>query len=222
MHDLIEQEKFEIEVLDKLNSERILESLVFCGGTMMRLCYGLERFSVDLDFWFIKRDDKKKFFEKVKNCLKKYYIIKDSAIKFYTLLFEIKSKNYPRSLKIEIRKEKKKFRYEEAIAYSRHSNNQILLKTVSLEDMMNFKIQTFLERSEIRDCFDIEFLLKKGIKLNVQKEILVKLLQKIDSLKKNDYKIKLGSILEEKERKYYMENNFKILRMKIEEIVGKR
>lgn len=220
MQNLIEQEKFECEVLDKLNSERILEPLVFCGGTMLRLGYGLERFSVDLDFWFIKKVDEKKFFEKMKNCLMKNYLIKDSVIKFYTILFEIKSKNYPRKLKIEIRKEKKKFNYEETIIYSKYSNTQILLKTVSLEDMMNFKIDAFLDRGEIRDCFDIEFLLMKGMKLNTQKEILIKLLQKIDSFKKNDYKIKLGSILEEKKRKYYVENNFKILKMKVREIIG--
>ena len=54
MSDLVKQEQFEIEVLDKLNSKRFLECLVFGGGTMLRLCYGLNRFSVDLDFWIVK------------------------------------------------------------------------------------------------------------------------------------------------------------------------
>ena len=49
-----EHEKFEIEVLDKMNSLKKLEPLVFGGGTMLRLCHELNRYSVDLDFWFIK------------------------------------------------------------------------------------------------------------------------------------------------------------------------
>ena len=48
-------EIFEIEVLEKLNNGRFLEPLVFGGGTMLRLCYDLNRHSTDLDFWFIKK-----------------------------------------------------------------------------------------------------------------------------------------------------------------------
>lgn len=215
MQNLIKQEQFEIEVLDRLNSARLLNMLVFSGGSMLRLCYGLNRFSVDLDFWFIKRVDFSKFFNKCKDSLKEYYTIKDEANKYYTILFEIKSKKYPRSLKIEIRKDIKNIKYEEAIAYSKYSNIQVLVKTVNLNDMMNFKVKAFLERAEIRDCFDIEFLLKRGIKLDVSLDTLQKILKKIDSLSKRDYTVKLGSILDESERSYYNENNFKILKLDI-------
>jgi len=54
MEELIKLEKFEIEVLEYLNSGKFLDNLVFVGGTMLRLCYGLNRFSNDLDFWVIK------------------------------------------------------------------------------------------------------------------------------------------------------------------------
>lgn len=59
MQNLIEQERFEIEVLDRLNSGRFLRFFIFCGGTMLRLCHGLDRYSVDLDFWMIDQDQKK-------------------------------------------------------------------------------------------------------------------------------------------------------------------
>lgn len=62
MQDLIKQEKFEIEILDRLKSGRFLDKLVFTGETMLRLCYGLNRFSVDLDFWFYKEIDVKIYF----------------------------------------------------------------------------------------------------------------------------------------------------------------
>ncbi|MEW6009107.1 MAG: nucleotidyl transferase AbiEii/AbiGii toxin family protein [Candidatus Omnitrophota bacterium] len=220
MQDLIKQEQFELEVLDKLNSKRFLNSLILGGGTMLRLCFGLERFSVDLDFWVIKKVNFAKLFKDLKEFLAGNYAIKDSAHKFYTLLFEIKSRDYPRSLKLEIRKEKKKIRTEPAIAYSKYSNMQVLLRVVSLKDMMREKINAFLDRRQIRDVFDIEFLLKKGIGLDVDSDTLQKLLDRVESLGKKDYTTKLGSILEEEKRKYYIAENFKILKLAIRGKIG--
>lgn len=217
MQNLIKQEQFELEVLDRLNSKRLLSRLIFGGGTMLRLCYGLNRFSVDLDFYFVKKIDTKKFFTELKKYLSGFYAIKDNANKFNTLLFEIKSKDYPRSLKIEIRKEPKKFKTETAIAYSKYSNMQVFVKAVSLKDMVNAKVEAFLSRKEIRDVFDLEFLLKKGVGLDVPAAALKKVLSGINSLNKKDYTVKLGSILEEKERKYYIAENFKILKSAINE-----
>ena len=51
---LAKHEQFEMDVLYHLNSGRILEKIVFGGGTMLRLCHELNRYSADLDFWLIK------------------------------------------------------------------------------------------------------------------------------------------------------------------------
>jgi hypothetical protein len=83
--------------------------------------------------------------------------------------------------------------------------------------MMKAKIEAFLERKEIRDIFDLEFLLKKGIALNAPEEQLQKLLKGIEALPRRDYTVKLGSLLEEGQRKYYLAENFKILKMAIKE-----
>ncbi len=215
MQDLEKQEQFELEVLEKLNSKKMLSGLVFCGGTMLRLCFGLNRFSVDLDFWVIKDADHKKLFKTFKEYLGKFYSFKDSANKFNTLLFELKSKDFPRSLKIEIRKERKKITTESAIAYSKYSNVQVLMKVVSLREMMRAKIEAFLERKEIRDVFDIEFLYKKGVALDASGQTLKKLLAGINALTEKDYSVKLGSLLSKEERTYYNGSNFKILKLAI-------
>ena len=152
MQDLIKQEQFELEVLERLNSGRFLTYLVFGGETMLRLCFGLNRFSADLDFWLIKKIDTSKLFGDLKKYLNQFYTIKDCANKFYTLLFELKSSSYRRSLKIEIRKKPKKIKTERAIAYSPYSNIQVFLKVVSLEDMMQAKINSLIDRKEIRDA----------------------------------------------------------------------
>ena len=80
MQDLIMQEQFELEVLDRLNSGKFLMQLVFGGGTMLRLCHGLDRFSVDMDFWVIK-GLRPGFFENLRAYLAKYYDITSHSLK---------------------------------------------------------------------------------------------------------------------------------------------
>lgn len=212
MRDLIKQEQFEIEVLAKLNSRKLLSGLVFIGGTMLRLCHGLERFSVDLDFWLKNKDRTAGLFGKIKDCLKQAYTITDAADKFNTWLFEIKSPAYPRRLKIEIRKNARPIKTEPAIAYSRLADGQVLLKAATLEEMMKMKIEAFLDRGEIRDIFDLEFLVKKGVDLKAGPETVKKVLKGIAGLTVKDYAVKLGSLLEEPLRGYYRKENFKILK----------
>ena len=60
-----QHEEFEIEVLDKMNSAKLLEPLVFGGGSMLRLCHELNRYSVDLDFWFVKKISPHDYYEKI-------------------------------------------------------------------------------------------------------------------------------------------------------------
>ncbi|MDD5132397.1 MAG: nucleotidyl transferase AbiEii/AbiGii toxin family protein [bacterium] len=211
MQDLKKHEQFELEVLERLNSGRFLRNLVFGGGTMLRLCHGLGRYSVGLDFWVIKEIDTKEYFQKLKTYLAQFYTITDAANKFHTILFELKTPAYPRSLKIEIRKELRKVDTESAIAFSSQSNIQVLLRVVSMREMMRTKIEAFLSRREIRDVYDLEFLFKKGVVVTAPAEELKALVKGIEELQRNDYAVKLGSLLEPGQRKYYQEKNFTIL-----------
>ena len=209
-------EIFEIEVLEKLKNNKLLEPLVFGGGTMLRLCYELKRYSVDLDFWFIKKIPIKNYFRKVSRVLEQEYEITDAWSKYYTLLFEIRSGTYPKRLKIEIRKEVKDCDYQEKIAYSKYSEKQFILRTQTLESTMKNKIEALLDRGEIRDCFDIEFILRKGIKFpRLHKKQLSGIKERLDRFKAKDFKVKLGSILESDIRKYYIENRFSYLQEKL-------
>jgi predicted nucleotidyltransferase component of viral defense system len=209
MDVLRKHEIFEIEVLEKLNSAKLLDALVFGGGTMLRLCYELNRYSVDLDFWFIRKVDPENFFNKTQKALAENYEITDAEIKFYTILLELRSKAYPKRLKIEIRKEIKECDYQERIAYSRSSNIQVVLRAHTLEQTMKNKVEALLERREVRDGFDIEFLLRKGIPLPQMDAAKAAEMKKVlDSFKENDFKVKLGSIVESDVRKYYASNGF--------------
>ena len=211
MNDLIQQEIFEIEVLAWLKNKGFLRNMIFGGGTMLRLCYGLKRYSVDLDFWIYRVDKVERFFINLKDSLKADYDLTDAQNKYYTLLFEIKKASYPRKLKIEIRKDTEKKDFQEKIAYSPYANQQVLVKTFSLEQMMENKIEALLDRKEIRDVFDIEFLTRKRVNISANYEELKKIREIIGEFKKRDYYVTLGSLLDDDIREYYKKDKFTYL-----------
>ena len=216
MQDLIDQERFEMQVLDRLNSIRVLEKLYFGGGTMLRLCHGLDRYSVDLDFWLADPQQSLSLFEDIGRHLSWEYALKDAADKHFTLVFEVRADAFPRSLKIEIRKDHPQVATEQAIAYSPHSNLQVMLRTLTLETMMALKTAALLDRGEIRDAYDMEFLVKRGILPTAEAATLRQVLTRIAAFKKTDYTSKLGSLIEAERRPYYRDHNFRILRMAID------
>jgi hypothetical protein len=216
MDILKRHEIFEIEVLEKMNSAKVLDPLVFGGGTMLRLCHENDRYSVGLDFWFIKRISQSEYFEKLRMPLGKDYEITDSQIKFHTLLLELRTAEYPKRLKIEIRRQIKDCDFQEKIAFSRFSTKQVLLKAHTLNQTMQNKIKAFLDRGEIRDAFDIEFLLRRGVELPALTDRQNKALQKkLGQFKERDFKVTLGSIVEDDIRNYYVKQRFGYLEEKL-------
>lgn len=210
-------EQFELEILSRMQSGRLLDALVFTGETMLRLCHGLDRYSVDLDFWAAKDGtDWIKYAGSLEERLSRDYQIVDAANKRFSLVVEIKSASYPRSLKIEIRKEVKAAKTETSIAYSPNSTVQVVMKTVALDDMMKSKIEAFLSRKEIRDACDMEFLIKRGVPLTTDAQTAAQLLAALEKLGKKDFSVKLGALLPADLRKYYRENGFRILKAHIQ------
>ena len=185
---------------------------------MLRLCHGLDRFSVDLDFWMVETDRIEDKLKALKTFLSQFYFLKDAANKFYTMIFEIGSPTYSRSLKIEIRKHQRTTpRTEQTIAYTPHSGRQVLLRSITLEDMMHLKTAAFLDRREIRDVFDMEFLVRRGIRPVGEAETLNEILAGIEAFSRLDYGTKLGSLLVLEKRRYYRTNNFTILKGAIQD-----
>jgi hypothetical protein len=212
-----EHEIFEIEVLEKMKSARVLEPLVFGGGTMLRLCHELNRYSADLDFWFVKNVSQEDYLDKIRNAFSRDYEITDSQMKHYSLLLELRSADYPKRLKVEIRREKQHCDYQEKIAFSKFSTRQVALRAHTLNQSMKNKIDAFLSRGEIRDCFDIEFLLRRGVEFpsTFTGDQLLRLKEKIDHLADRDFKVKLGSILESEFREFFIKDRFSFLKEKL-------
>ena len=205
-------EQFETDVLERLKKGKFLDFLVFGGGTMLRLCHELPRYSVDLDFWFAKKKDFEKVFFQLGDFLKKYYQTTDAKNKHFTLLYELKRPISERRLKIEIRKEIVTKGVESKIAFSRFSTQQVLVNALSLSESAKRKIQAMHSRHEIRDFFDLEFLLRCGAEVSLEKKEKVYLEKRVKDFKKTDYSVSLGSLLEKKLREHYIRHGFSHLK----------
>jgi hypothetical protein len=216
MTTLNEHEAFEMEALEFLSSKRLLGPLVFTGGTMLRLCHELPRYSLDMDFWFAKETDVDGYLHRLCDAFEGKYSITDAQNKFHSLLVELQKEKRRPKLKIEIRKEiTHPGGMEEKIAYSRNYATQVLVKASTLKQMLKNKVDALLDRSEIRDAFDLEFLLRKGTDADLSKETKHKILHRLKTFKKKDFDVKLGSILLPDLRKYYRQNRFKWLEEKL-------
>ncbi len=214
-------EAFEIEVLDKMHRAKGLEPLVFGGGTMLRLCHELPRYSVDLDFWVIKPLDEETYRDRLQRTFEKDYEVTDAEIKYHSILFELRSNRYPRRLKIEIRRTLEHWDLQEKIAFSKYATLQVALKAHTLDQTMKNKISSFLDRKEIRDCFDMEFMLRRGVALPpLDAAVLRRLQAGIQDLRERDFKVKLGSVLESGIRSYYISEGFSFLKEKLHETLA--
>ena len=221
MDTLRQHEIFEIEVLEKLKNKRFLDPLAFGGGTMLRLCHDLPRYSADLDFWIVKDIELELYFDNLRRFINRAFELTDTENKHHTLLYEFRSGDYPRRLKIEIRKMMQECDFEDKIAFSRYSNKQVILKTMTLDQMMKNKIEAILERKEIRDGFDIEFLLRRGIhfpELPAKQSLQFK--KVIEGFSEKEYKVTLGSVLEPEVREYYISNRFGYLLERLSQKLG--
>lgn len=206
-----QHEQFEMQVLSDLKSSRILEKLVFGGGTMFRLCHELNRYSVDLDFYLKNEQDKNRMSKQLKDVFEPLYKVRDLQQKRDTIVLEISTEKFPRKLKIEINTKYQYSDVEQTIAWSKFSNKQVMLTSISLEKMMVLKTNALLDRKEIRDAFDIEFLIRRGVNVNGSIETIQNMVKIISAFKPMDYKVKLGSILSLEDRNYYNKNGFKFL-----------
>ncbi|MFH1146999.1 MAG: hypothetical protein V1736_04755 [Pseudomonadota bacterium] len=97
----------------------------------------------------------------------------------------------------------------------------MLLRGFTLEYMAESKIRAFLDTGEIRDAFDLEFLLRKGVKLDVSPDTAKTFLDRLQKLKKHDFDVKLGGLLPPKLRQYHRTSRFSFLAERLSEYISR-
>ena len=216
MERLADHEALEMEVLQWLRSKGLLRNLVFGGGTMLRLCHEMPRYSLDMDFWFYKEIEYDSFYQQLENLIGEDYDVTDMQNKFYSILAEIRKVAGMPKLKIEIRKTLAPGgSTEEKIAFSPHFPTQVLVRGLTLKQMFRNKASALLDRGEIRDAFDLEFLARRGVDLDLNEDDKENIIVKLQGFKKRDFSVKLGSLLLPEVREYYNQKKFAYLEEKL-------
>ena len=124
--------------------------------------YDLPRFSVDLDFNILDKEQEHLVYQKVRKILLKYGSIYDEAKKFYGPLVVLNYGHGERNLKVEISNREFENRYEIKNLLG------INIKVMVLEDLFAHKLCALLDRNSVasRDIFDCWFFMEKRTPLN--------------------------------------------------------
>jgi predicted nucleotidyltransferase component of viral defense system len=141
--------------------------LGFKGGTAALMFYGLDRFSVDLDFDLLSDESRAEYiFDRVVNIVKKHGAIKEAYIKRFNIFILLSYEDEARNFKVEINKRQFGSRYEIKTYLG------ISVQVMVLEDMFAHKLMAMYERlgKTSRDIYDVWFFLKNRYPIN--KEIV--------------------------------------------------
>lgn len=176
----------------------------------------MPRYSIDMDFWFYKEVEYKSFYHQLENLISHEYDVTDMQNKFYSILVEIRKRVGTPKLKIEIRKSLAAGgTTEEKIAFSPHFATQVLVRGFTLNQMFKSKVSALLDRVEIRDAFDLEFLARRGVDLDLSQRDKKKIIETLSGFTKRDFSVKLGSVLLSEVRDYYNQKRFTYLEEKL-------
>ena len=158
-----------IKILKDIYTDSSLGPLLgFKGGTAAYLFYNLDRFSVDIDFDLLDETKEQEVFDKVKNIVKEYGMIKEKINKRRTLFILLSYSEEAQNIKVEINKRSFGSQYE----VKNYLGISMLL--MRREDMFAHKLVAMTERNKTanRDIFDVHFFLKNNWEIN--KEIVEK------------------------------------------------
>lgn len=153
---------------DIYSDTTIAPFLGFKGGTAALMFYGLDRFSVDLDFDLLDETKEDEVFGKVTKIVKKYGTLKESYKKRFNLFFLLSYEYKARNLKVEINRRQfgSKFEIKTYLGVS--------MVVMVQEDMFAHKLMAMHERfgKTSRDIYDVWFFLAHRFQIN--KEIIKK------------------------------------------------
>lgn len=153
---------------DIYSDTTIAPFLGFKGGTAALLFYGLDRFSVDLNFDLLDETKEDHVFEEVIKIVKKYGELKESYKKRFNLFCLLSYEDKAQNIKVEINRRQfgSKFEMKSYLGVS--------MLVMVPEDMFAHKLMAMTERigKTSRDIYDIWFFLNKHFPIN--KEIIEK------------------------------------------------
>lgn len=218
MRPVVEKELLHYDILFALDKANLLDNLTFQGGTSLRLCYGAQRFSEDLDFAGGNDFEAKNLLE-MKDCLE-HYLTKNYGLEVFVKepndvlierdrgnvnvsIWQIRIVTHPE--RKDLPKQMIKLEIANIPAYTREpkqilSNYDFLpdgyidtiIMVETLDEILADKITAFVccqTHVRHRDIWDFHWLKQKNAKLNPD---LV--LQKVQDYKVKNFKIHLENM----------------------------
>jgi len=160
-------------MLDRQKHEQILKNilreiyttpdlqgrLTFKGGTCLYMFYGLDRFSIDLDFNVMSETLPE---QTISNILKKYLIIDDQMNKYFTWFWLGSYEKGKKKVKIEMNKREHDDTYVNKNFYG------LTIPTLSPDCMFAHKLCAITDRKKLqnRDLYDAHFMFIKNFPIN--------------------------------------------------------
>lgn len=151
------------QILKDIYSEtKIAPFLGFKGGTAALMFYGLDRFSVDLDFDLLDEAQEGVVFERVTNIGRKYGTVRESNRKQFGIFFVLSYEDTARQIKIDVNRRQFGSRYEIKTYLG------ISMLVMVPEDIFAHKLMAMHERigKTSRDIYDVWFFLQNRFPVN--------------------------------------------------------
>lgn len=175
---LILREYLQHLILRQMFEQKILHNLVFHGGTALRIIYGINRFSEDLDFHLLNPQKNPILAEPIRKICKKLILqgyqisepkisartVQSISIDFEELLFEFGlSNHHDAKLRIKIEIDTNP---PEGFQYERKLVNRFMPYAVNVHNLPSFlagKLHAIMQRpyTKGRDYYDLIFLLAR-------------------------------------------------------------
>lgn len=151
------------QILKDIYSDTTLAPyLGFKGGTAALLFYGLDRFSVDLDFDLLADDEEDRVFIRIGQIIEKYGQIKESYQKRFNLFYLLSYRKGEQQIKVEIN------RRQFGSSYEIKTLLGVSMLVMVQPDMFAHKLVAMSERlsKTSRDLYDVWYFLTKNFLLN--------------------------------------------------------
>lgn len=195
------------QILKDLYSDTNISPYIgFKGGTAALMFYGLDRFSVDLDFDLLDESKEDAVFERVIVIVKKYGILKESYKKRFTLFCLLSYENTAHNIKVEIN------RGQLGSTYEIKTYLGVSMLVMKREDMVANKLLAMYERMgrAKRDIYDVWFFLSHRFPINEaiveQKSgmafpvFVKKCIERLKKLSNKDILDRMGELLTPKQK----------------------
>jgi predicted nucleotidyltransferase component of viral defense system len=151
---------------DIYSDPHVAPFLGFKGGTAAVMFYGLDRFSVDLDFDLLDEMRQEIVFERIQSIASAYGNVREARVKHFSLFCLVSYEDRGRNIKVEVN------RRQFGSSYEIKTYLGVSMLVMIKPDMFAHKLMAMSERigKTSRDIYDVWFFLKNRFPIN--KEIV--------------------------------------------------